>query len=425
MSLLLVGLNHETAPVSVRERVSFAPEQIPEGLRDACALPGISEVVILSTCNRTEIIVAAEEEATGSSLLGGWLESFRALTAGELAPNLYSLRGAEVMRHLVRVASGLDSLVMGEPQILGQFKTAVGEARRAGTVGGELGRTLDQVLALAKKVRTESGIGQNPVSVAFAAVRLARHIFDDFSQTTALLIGAGEMIELVARHLKEAGVPRLIVANRTIARAEAVAAEHGGEAIALAQIPDHLARADIVVSCTASQLPILGKGAVEHALRARRRKPMFMVDIAVPRDIEPQVAELRDVYLYSVDDLKQIIDENLRAREQAAERAVVIVEEGVETWQRGQRALDAVGTVRDYRSHAERLRDQELERALKSLRGGADAEDVLAQFGRSLTNKLVHGPSIEMRRAGEEGHHELLDWARRLFGIGHHGDGNP
>ena len=423
MSLLLVGLNHETAPVSVRERVSFAPEQIPEGLRDACALPGISEVVILSTCNRTEIIVAGEE-AAGPSLLGDWLESFRKLPAGELAANLYSLRGAEAMRHLVRVASGLDSLVMGEPQILGQFKTAVGEARRAGTVGGELGRTLDQVLALAKKVRTESGIGQNPVSVAFAAVRLARHIFDDFSQTTALLIGAGEMIELVARHLKEAGVPRLIVANRTVARAETVAAEHGGEAIALAQIPDHLARADIVVSCTASQLPILGKGAVEQALRARRRKPMFMVDIAVPRDIEPQVAELRDVYLYSVDDLKQIIDENLRAREQAAEKAVVIVDEGVLTWQRGQRGLDAVGTVRDYRSQAERLRDQELERALKSLRGGADPEDVLAQFGRSLTNKLVHGPSIEMRRAGEEGHHELLDWARRLFGLGHHGDSN-
>jgi len=424
MSLLLVGLNHETAPVAVRERVSFAPEQLPEGLRDACALPGISEVVILSTCNRTEIIVAGDDN-TGAPVVGAWLETFRALPQGELAPNLYSLQGQEAMRHLVRVASGLDSLVMGEPQILGQFKTAVGEARRAGTVGGELGRTLDQVLAVAKRVRTESGIGQNPVSVAFAAVRLARHIFDDFSQTTALLIGAGEMIELVARHLKEAGVPRLIIANRTVGRAELVAAEHGGEAIALAQIPDHLARADIVVSCTASQLPILGKGAVEQALRARRRKPMFMVDIAVPRDIEPQVAELRDVYLYSVDDLKQIIDENLRAREQAAEKAVVIVEEGVDGWLRGQRALDAVGTLRDYRSQAERLRDQELERALKSLRGGAEPEEVLAQFGRNLTNKLVHGPSIELRRAGEEGRHELLDWARRLFGLSHHGDGTP
>ncbi len=425
MSLLLVGLNHETAPVSVRERVSFAPEQLPEGLRAACTLPGISEAVILSTCNRTEIIVATGEDPACAAALGKWLEAFRALSPGELAANLYSLEGPEAMRHLVRVASGLDSLVMGEPQILGQFKTAVGEARRAGTVGSELGRTMEQVLALAKRVRTDSGIGQNPVSVAFAAVRLARHIFDDFSQTTALLIGAGEMIGLVARHLKEAGVPRLIIANRTVARAEQVAAEHGGEAIALAQIPEHLARADIVVSCTASQLPVLGKGAVEQALRVRRRKPMFMVDIAVPRDIEPQVSELRDVYLYSVDDLRQIIDDNLRAREQAAGKAEIIVAEGVEGWLRGQRGLDAVGTLRDYRSQAERLRDQELERALKSLRTGADPEEVLTQFGRNLTNKLVHGPSIELRRAGEEGRHELLDWARRLLGLGHHGDDTP
>jgi glutamyl-tRNA reductase len=423
MSLLIVGLNHETAPVAVRERVSFAPEQLSEGLSGACGLSGISEAVILSTCNRTEIIVSAASHEGAAPLLGHWLETTRALAPGELGPNLYSLSGPEALGHLVRVASGLDSLVMGEPQILGQFKTAVSEARRAGTVGAELGRTLDHVLAVAKRVRTESGIGQNPVSVAFAAVRMARHIFDDFSQTTALLIGAGEMIELVARHLKEAGVPRLIIANRTVARAEQLAAVHGGEAITLSQIPQHLARADIVVSCTASQLPILGKGAVEQALRARRRKPMFMVDIAVPRDIEPQVAELRDVYLYSVDDLKQIIDENLRAREQAAEKAEHIVAEGVEGWVRGQRGLDAVGTLRDYRSQAERLRDQELERAVKSLRGGADPEEVLMQFGRNLTNKLVHGPSIELRRAGEEGRHELLDWARRLLGLGHGGDG--
>lgn len=419
MSLLVIGLNHTTAPIALRERVSFSPEQLAEGLRQACGLPGISEVMILSTCNRTEIVLAADEDPAVGAAVDEWLGRARSLPAAELTPALYRLQGEAAVSHLIAVASGLDSMVLGEPQILGQFKTALADARHAGTVGAELGRLLDHVLAVAKRVRNDSGIGQNPVSVAFAAVRLARRIFDDFSRTTALLIGAGEMIDLVARHLREAGVPRLIIANRTLSRAETLAAEHGAEAITLMQIPEHLARADIVISCTAAQLPILGKGAVEQALRSRRRKPVFMVDIAVPRDIEPQVAQLDDVYLYSVDDLQQIIEDNRRAREQAAESARLIVAEGVEAWTRNQRGLDAVGTLRDYRTQAERLRDQELERALRALRAGSDPEEVLQQFGRNLTNKLVHGPSIALRKAGEEGRHDLLDWGRRLLGLGH------
>jgi glutamyl-tRNA reductase len=417
MSLLIVGLNHTTASIGLRERVAFAPEQLGPALAQACAIEGVGEAVLLSTCNRTELVVQTEGGAEVAPRLRDWLAASRHLDPAELEGCLYRHQDEAALDHLIRVASGLDSMVMGEPQIFGQLKSAYHSARASGTVGAALGRAFDHAFAIAKRVRTETAIGQNPVSVAFAAVRLARHIFDDFGRTTALLIGAGEMVELLARHLREAGVPRLIIANRTLPRAERLAAVYGGEAILLAQIPDHLSRADIVMSCTAAQLPILGKGTVEQAMRARRRKPVFMVDIAVPRDIEPQVAELSDVYLYGIDDLEQIVDDNRRAREQEAARAGDIVASGVEEWRRSLRGRDAVATLRDYRDSAERLRDIETERALRQLRGGAEPEQVLAQLGRNLTNKLVHGPSVALRRAGEEGRHDLLDAARRLFGL--------
>jgi glutamyl-tRNA reductase len=416
MSLLVIGLNHTTAPVSVRERLAFAPEHLPDELQRACELPGIGESVILSTCNRTELILAAAD-AEAESAAVDWLAATRHLARAEFEASLYLHREDAALHHLIAVASGLDSMVMGEPQILGQFKSALVSARRAGTVGAELGRALEHVLVVAKRIRTETAIGQSPISVAYAAVRLARHIFDDFSRATALLIGAGEMIELVARHLRDAGVPELIIANRTLERGEQLAGRVGGEAILLGQIPEYLPRADIVISSTASQLPILGKGSVEQALRARRRKPMFMVDIAVPRDIEPQVAELDNVYLYTVDDLEQIIDDNRRAREQEAWRAAAIIAEGVEAWHRNRRSLDAVGVLRDYREQSERLRDHEVERALRALRAGGDPEQVLAQLGRGLTNKLVHAPCVQLRRAGAEGRQDLLVWSRRLLGV--------
>lgn len=417
MSLLVVGLNHTTAPVEVRERVAFAPEQVPEALRRACGAGGVAEAVILSTCNRTEFIAVTGGGAEAEERVLDWFAGSHHLARGELERCLYRLRGPEAMRHLIQVASGLDSMVMGEPQIFGQLKSAFASARHAGTVGSDLARAMNHVFAVAKQVRTETAIGENPVSVAFAAVKLARHIFSELGSTTALLIGAGETIELVARHLSEAGVSRLVVANRTLARAEHVAARFAGEAILLSEIPACLVRADIVISSTASQLPILGKGAVEQAMRQRRHKPIFMVDIAVPRDIEPQVGELPDVYLYSVDDLEQMIDDNRRAREDEARRAAVIVDAGVDAWLRDRRSLEAVGTLRGYRERAERLRDQELERVLRQLRGGGDAEQLLALLARNLTNKLLHDPSVQLRRAAAEGRSELLDWSRRLFGL--------
>ncbi|MBK6288621.1 MAG: glutamyl-tRNA reductase [Gammaproteobacteria bacterium] len=419
MSLLVIGLNHTTAAIEMRERVAFSPEQIPEALLRALDGTGLAEAVILSTCNRTELIAATPAGGDGEECALDWFSTVHHLSRAQLDGSLYRHRDAEAMRHLIRVASGLDSMVMGEPQIFGQLKSAYSAARHAGTVGAELSRAVSHVFAVAKKVRTETAIGENPVSVAFAAVKLARHIFSDLAATTALLIGAGETIELVARHLSEAGVPRLIVANRTLHRAEQIATRFAGEAILLAEIPDNLVRADIVISSTASQLPILGKGTVEQAMRARRHKPIFMVDIAVPRDIESQVAEIDDVYLYSIDDLQQIIDDNRRARATEAERAGTIIDAGVQAFLDSSRSLDAVSALRDYRERAERLRDQELERAQRQLRGGAAADQVLEQLARGLTNKLLHGPSVELRRAAAEGRTELLDWSRRLLGLEH------
>ncbi|MBP8926396.1 MAG: glutamyl-tRNA reductase [Pseudomonadales bacterium] len=422
MSLLVIGLNHITAAIEMRERVAFSPEQIPEALLRALDGTGLVEAIILSTCNRTELIAAAPADGDAEERALDWFATVHHLSRAQLDGSLYRHRDAAAMRHLIEVASGLDSMVLGEPQIFGQLKSAYSAARHAGTVRSELSRVVSHVFTVAKKVRTETAIGENPVSVAFAAVKLARHIFSDLAATTALLIGAGETIELVARHLSEAGVSRLIVANRTLHRAEQIATRFAGEAIMLSEISANLERADIVISSTASQLPILGKGTVEQAMRARRHKPIFMVDIAVPRDIEPQVAEIDDVYLYSIDDLQQIIDDNRRARATEAERASTIIDAGVQTFLGISRSLDAVGALRDYRARAERVRDQEVERALRQLRGGIAADQVLEQLARGLTNKLLHGPSVELRKAAADGRTDLVEWSRRLLGLD---DGAP
>ncbi len=316
-----------------------------------------------------------------------------------------------------QVASGLDSMVLGEPQILGQMKSAYAVAEEAGTVGGELIRTFPRVFAVAKKVRTDTAIGENPVSVAFAAVDLAGHIFTDLATTHALLVGAGETIDLVARHLAESGVAQIVVANRTLGRARELADRFGAKAVLLADIPDQLADADIVISSTGSQLPILGKGAVERALRMRKHRPILMIDLAVPRDIEPQVGELKDAYLYTVDDLREIVEENLRNRRDEARKADVIIADGVREYSQELRSRDAVDTVKALRSHAEQLRDAELERALKALARGEAPDQVLAALARGLTNKLLHSPSIELKRASAEGRREILDVARGLLGL--------
>jgi glutamyl-tRNA reductase len=414
MTLLAFGINHTTAPLALRERVAFAPEQLQSAMQAACSQAGLNEVAILSTCNRTEIYAATEGSADA---IQQWLVEHTAIKAVDLANSYYCYQAQDAVRHMMKVAGGLDSLVLGEPQILGQMKSAFAEARDAGTLGAELHGVFQQVFNIAKRVRTETAIGENPVSVAYAAVSLAQQIFSNLKQDTALLIGAGETIELVARHLAEQGIRNMIVANRTLDRAQRLAREFDAEAILLADIPAQLHRADIVISSTASQLPLLGKGAVESALKKRKHKPMFMLDIAVPRDIEAQVGELDDVYLYTVDDLHAVIDENKKSRVAAADQAEEIINQGVELFLRQQRALDAVETVKAYRQKAEQLRDQELQKALRNLQTGANPEQILQQFARNLTNKLIHSPTAVLKEASASSRHHVIQVAQELFAL--------
>ncbi|WGL16447.1 glutamyl-tRNA reductase [Microbulbifer bruguierae] len=412
MPILALGINHDSAPVAVRERVAFAPEVMPSALAEAREALGCQELAILSTCNRTEIYA----DSTAESVLR-WVSEYHSVPLEQLAGCHYQYTDETAVRHMMRVACGLDSLVLGEPQILGQMKSAYAVARESGSVGSTLHNVFQQVFSVAKKVRTETAIGENPVSVAFAAVSLASRIFTDLGQQTALLIGAGETIELVARHLLDKGVKQLIVANRTLQRAQSLAENFNAEPILLADIPEYLSRADIVISSTASQLPILGKGAVETALKQRRHRPMFMVDIAVPRDIEAQVGKLDDVYLYTVDDLRGVIDEGKRLREKAAEAADEIVDRAAQGFMREQRSLQSVDSIRSYRQQAQSISKDELEKALIQLRSGGDPEQLLEQMARSLTNKLIHAPTVALRQATADGDLERLRIAREIIGL--------
>ncbi|MFS1522507.1 glutamyl-tRNA reductase [Microbulbifer sp. 2304DJ12-6] len=412
MPFVILGINHDSAPIEVRERVAFAPEVMPGALGDARKMPDCRELAILSTCNRTELYGTIDAE----SLLR-WLAEYHCIPLEQLQGCSYRYSGEAAVRHMMRVACGLDSLVLGEPQILGQIKSAYAVARESGSVGSALHRVFQRVFTVAKKVRTETAIGENPVSVAYAAVSLASRIFTDLKRQTVLLIGAGETVELLARHLLDQGIRQLIVANRTLSRAQVLAENFGAEAILLADIPEHLVRADIVISSTASQLPILGKGAVESALRKRRHSPMFMVDIAVPRDIEPQVGELDDVYLYTVDDLRGVIDEGMRSREKAAEAAGAIVDAAAAEFTKESRALGAVDTIRSYRQRAQEISGAELERVLLQLDKGGDPRRLMEQLVRTLTNKLIHAPTVSLKKATADGDLERLRIVREVVGL--------
>ena len=413
MTLLALGINHRTASVAVREQVAFSPAQLDIALAELRNLPQISEAAVLSTCNRTELYCVTD--AAGEQAVLNWLGRFHNLRVDELTRCAYHYLDNDAARHLMRVAVGLDSMVLGEPQILGQLKDAYQQARESKGLGGELERLFQHTFAVAKQVRTETGIGKNPVSVAYAAVSMASRIFDDFSRSRALLIGAGETIELVARHLHEAGVRQLTVANRTRERAELVAGPLGGTAITLQEIPDALEHADIVISSTAAPLPILGKGMVERALKKRRHRPVFMVDIAVPRDIEPEVGELADVFLYTVDDLEEVIQENRRHRQVAADQAESLIEHGVGSWQHARRIRNGGELIRDYRQHGEALRDLSRDQALERLARGEDPAKVIERLAHQLTNRLLHQPTQAIRDAASEEHHDLLNAAPRLL----------
>ena len=411
MSLFALGLNHQTAPVHLRERVAFAETTLPQALAAIRALPGVREAALLSTCNRTELYAIAEGDGRA---LADWLAS-HADEGDDLHAYLYRHHDEDAARHLFRVATGLDSLVLGEPQILGQVKHAWAAARGAGALGNQLDRLFQQAFVTAKRARTETRIGANPVSVASAAVRLAQESFARPQDSVVLLVGAGETIELVARHLVQAKVKRLLIANRTLAHAQDLASRHGGVALPLTELDRHLAEADIVFSATASRAPILHRAAVAAALGRRRHRPMLLLDLAVPRDVAADVAGLDDAFLYTVDDLEKVVEDNRRSRREAAEAAEAIVDLQVARFRESLLASRHAEPLRRLRAHGERARDIVLARARQQLAHGEDPQAVLDFLAHTLTNRLLHAPTAALRQAAMQGDAELVRAAERLF----------
>ncbi len=414
MSLIAFGLNHKTAPVDVRERIAFAPDRLSSALSELLSGCGAKEAAIVSTCNRTEIYTHSD---CLSEQLVEWLAAYHQLPVEAIAPYVYDHRDERAIRHLMRVACGLDSLVLGEPQILGQIKDAFSIAQDAQALGPVLSRLFQHTFSVAKQVRTDTQIGASPVSVAFAAVSLARQIFGDLSHKTALLIGAGETIELCARHLHGSGLTQMIVANRSIDRAHHLAEQFGGIAIGLPEISQHLYKADVVIASTASPLPVLGKGAVEQALKQRKRRPIFMVDIAVPRDIEPQVADLQDVYLYTVDDLKSVIDEGQKNRVAAAAQAEEIINHQVGHFLDWVKLQTGAELIKSYRQQAEQTRDDVLFRARSLLAAGKEPDQVLDFLANTLTNRLIHRPTVVLREACATGDLPTVQSVQHVLGL--------
>jgi glutamyl-tRNA reductase len=413
MSLITLGINHKTAPLDLRERLAFTPQTLPEALLSLKKLTNVEEASILSTCNRTELYCVTTED--NDQKIIDWFSRFHGIEIDQIREHLYLHGHEETIRHAMEVASGLDSMVLGEPQIAGQMKDAYALASENGTIGQLLGKLFQRAFAVSKQVRTDTEIGSSPVSVAFAAVSLAKQIFGDLKRTTVLLVGAGETIELAARHLHAQGVNKIIIANRSVERAEKLADEFNGEAISLQQIGQHLHRSDIVIASTASPLPIIGKGTVERALKKRKHEPIFMVDLAVPRDVEPEVNELDDVYLYSVDDLQSVIAENMENRQQAAEQAHEIIDIQVSNFLDWQRSLGAVDVIAQIRQKTQNISNEVLEKAKKQLAAGQDAEEVLEFLANTITNKFLHQPSTQLRQASQDERDDILNIAQDLF----------
>jgi len=413
MPLLALGLNHQTAPVGLREQVAFGPEQLQPALAQLLAEPGVREAVLLSTCNRTEVYCAIDPGAERQP--AAWLARHHGVAAEHLDAYLYQHVDDAAVRHLFCVATGLDSLVLGEPQVLGQVKEAYQHARRAGALKAPLERLFQHAFAVAKRVRTDTRIGAHPVSVAFAGVRLAQQVFTELDRATVLLIGAGDTIELAARHLVDQRVQRLLVANRTLAHAQTLASRFGGYALPLEDLERHLAEADIVISATASRVPVLSAAAVGRALKARRHRPMLLLDLAVPRDIEAAAGEFDDIYLYTVDDLDRVIEEGMRSRREAAEQAQAIIALQVEHYLAWWRASDRHDALRRLRAQGEAERDAVLARASEMLAQGRSPQATLEFLASTLTNKLLHTPSANLRAAAMRGDLDLLRAAERLF----------
>ncbi|MEZ0232475.1 MAG: glutamyl-tRNA reductase [Methylophilaceae bacterium] len=410
MHLFTVGVNHTTAPIDVRENVAFQNEKLGHALRDL-SMHGIHEAAILSTCNRTEVYCNTENPQKALE----WLAQYHKLQPQNIQPYMYTLPSQESVKHAFRVASGLDSMVLGEAQILGQMKQAVKIAENAGTLGTLLHKLFQRTFTVAKEVRTATNIGASSISMAAASVKLAQRIFGSLHNQKVLFIGAGEMIELCAEHFATHQPKSITVANRTLERGNAIAQGIGGDAILLADLPDRLSEFDIVITSTASQLPILGLGMVERAIKTRKHRPIFMVDLAVPRDIEPEVGELDDIFLYTVDDLASVVQEGLVNRQEAATQAEAIIDLRVENFMQWLKTRDSVPTIRALRDQAERYRRNELEKAQKMIARGEDPTLVLESLSNALTNKLLHGPSHALSNMQGDNHEQLESLLRQLY----------
>ena len=414
MRLQILGLNHNTAPVEIREKVVFAGDEVGRALTRLTEIDGVDEAVLLSTCNRTEFYIVTSDG--GRDRLRSWLHDDRHLDPA-FGESLFTMDAEEAIRHIFRVACGLDSMVLGEPQILGQLKDAFREAQQAGTVGKQLSRLFQHTFSVAKKVRTDTAIGANPVSVASAAVSLAQQFFAGFSQHTALLVGAGVTIELVARHLVAHKLGRLFIANRDVDRALRLAGEFGGFAVPLSELEGTLPEADILITSTASSEPIITRSHIEAAMKSRKHKPIFAVDIAVPRDIEADAAQLADVYLYTIDDLQKVIQEGQLSREEAALDANRILDEEIARYLGMERAKQVSPVITALREQAEFIRDEVMHEARRRLRKGVDTEEVIEYATASLMKKLLHKPSVRLRAAGEADEEDIIAVTRSLFGI--------
>jgi glutamyl-tRNA reductase len=427
MSFIAIGINHQTAPVSIREKVAFTPASLANALKLFAKQKQDAELVILSTCNRTELF--ANSEQIDPQDLATWLAQYHQINAQDLQQHLYTYEQEKAVTHLMQVACGLDSLILGEPQILGQVKQAFSEAKHIGTVNGQFEKIFQSTFSVAKKVRSQTDIGANAVSVAFAAVQLAKQIFANLSKSRVLLIGAGETIELVAKHLSDVDLGQITVANRTLANAQKLAdnlqALHNQksgvsplstQAITISEIPSQLQYADIVISSTASALPILGQGMVETALKARKYKPMLMIDLAVPRDIEDQISELDDVYLYTVDDLQHIVKQNVANREQAAQDANIIIQQQLNQLIQWQRQNENIDLIKGYRDEAQQLREQLEAKAMARLAQGEPAQDVLQELSYKLSQAMMHGPTKAMQQAIAQPKTNALEVLSSVFG---------
>jgi len=412
MHVLSIGLNHTTAPVEVRERAAVAAEHLDEALTDISKNDKIAEATILSTCNRTEVYCQVPDQ--NIEIVSDWLCNFHQLHKDEVKPYLYAFPDQDAVKHAFRVASGLDSMVIGEPQILGQMKSAFATAHKNGNTGKVLNRLFQHTFSVAKEIRTSTSIGSHAVSVAYAAVALSKQIFSDISEQTVLLIGAGETIELTCRHLYRQGVRNIIIANRTVSRAEDLAKEFGAQTISLHELPTRLPDADMVFSSTASTLPILGKGAFESALKRRRNKPMFVVDLAIPRDVEAEVGSLSNIYLYTVDDLEKVVTENIESRRLAAVEAEKIVTQQTRQFMHWFENLQSIPTLRQLRNRTTEITNAELLSAQKRLKAGDDPARVLQQFAHALSQKFMHHPTESLRQSHDD---ELLAATRELFGL--------